>query len=47
MAGYDAPRTAADLLDALARSGQPVTLPLSDPATGLPMTPIGAGQGEQ
>jgi MGT family glycosyltransferase len=44
MAGYDAPRTGADLLEALARSGQPVTLPLREPAAGTPMAPIGAGQ---
>ncbi len=30
MAGYDAPRTAADLLEQLARSGAPVTAPIAE-----------------
>jgi UDP:flavonoid glycosyltransferase YjiC (YdhE family) len=46
MAGYDAPRTAADLLETLARSGQPVTLPVGELAAGTPMAPVVAGQGE-
>jgi MGT family glycosyltransferase len=37
MACYDAPRTGADLLEALARSGKPVTSPLRGPATAPPV----------